>query len=104
MIHASKVVLDDLEKFDPKIRANVKRVSSADTSSTDVKGSARRVPFIDQAAKIAPPSTDPLPAREMPTSSGKPKAYWPRNPITTSSGRAVPGAIGTRPSTDTPSR
>jgi hypothetical protein len=104
MKHAADVVLNDLAKFDDKIAAEVRRVSSSDVDSTSIKGSARPMPMVDKAAKIAPRATDPLPAATMPMGAQKPPADWPRNPISTTSGRAVPGAIGSMPSSKAPPR
>jgi hypothetical protein len=60
--------------------------------------------MIDMSKKVAPSGSDPLPAREMPTSSGKPKADWPTNPCKLESGLARPTFRGSLPTREAPPR
>jgi len=55
---------------------------------SDVKGASRKLPARDMDRKVRPSRTLPEPTSEMPQSSGKPKADWPRDPMKATSGKA----------------
>jgi hypothetical protein len=104
MEHASPKILADLDKLNPDHAAQIREVAGRNTTST-VLGANRPAPVRDWVRKIARPATDPLPAREMPASSGKPKADWPaptHGPF--ASGLAKKASLGTMPSRTGPSK
>jgi hypothetical protein len=106
MKHASDAILGDLQKLNPVIRANVKRVSSADTKSTTILGANRPAPVRDWVRKIGAHRnvSRPDPQAAARTGSTKPPADWPSNPARLESGLAVRGSLGSQPSKVGPSK
>jgi hypothetical protein len=102
-MHASELILGDLQKLDPETRAEIRRVAGADLGGSSVAGADRSLPAVGMRP-IAPSRTVSRPAATMPVGSAKPAADWPTTRSQLASGLARPGRLGTMPSHEGPSR
>lgn len=97
MRHVSDAINSELGKLNPEHAREIRRVSSADTSSATTSGSVpavKSVPAVNMNRKVAASRTGSLPPSEMPRGPEKPPANWPTNHISTTSGMARPGRLG----------
>jgi hypothetical protein len=101
-MHASQPILGDLQKLNPKIRAEVRRVAGADLDAADPRGAERPMPA--RAMPVSASRVVSLPAPAMPMGSAKPAADWPQTSSTLASGLARPTAHPSLPSKTGPRR
>jgi hypothetical protein len=55
-MHASKPILDDLQKLDPSHAREIKRVAGADTAGSSPPGANRVLSAVGMARKVLPSS------------------------------------------------
>jgi hypothetical protein len=107
MKHASPNILSDLDKLNSGQRAEIKRVAGADLTGSSSLGASRVLPARDMDLKVVSETqhfNTPSPKAPPTTGLKAPSEDWPKNPMSASSGKAVKGSLGSRPSSIGPSK